>query len=337
MSGLKHNNIGLEEGRVTIVKPASILKLAVATGIYALLLYALYDEGFPFRRFSAGLAIAFVVFTLIWVWYVARQKTTSTFVEAERRVYRRNMLWTTAVLEFADIDSVTGVDVSEGYGRGTFYKIAMKSDVYGKGHRLTRTYGDTDDELSYMRLAAKPALDKMLAAVGGGENPEAGPATPIVPENPVHYRKSGANYVITYPKRIAGFLLVGAVLLLYGLFNGLGAIATVGAILVGVTFLFVARITLDTEMRVIRVGKAFGMREKRIPFDQFAGVYVVRSTTNGIYTGTTLFLRFEGEQPDVELARVYSTKGLKALERETEAIIHGVLEAMKDDGGPKVV
>lgn len=329
--GVNHKNMTVEDGRITIVNPLSIIQTLIAVAAYGGLLFVLVEDGFPFRRFTLPYLIAFLIFTAIFVLFLASRKTTTVFDAAERKVYRRNLLWSTAVLDFDDIAGVTAVAHSESGSSGEYYKISLKADPLGKGYRLTNLYSATDDEALYMRMAAMPALEKMFAgsaasgtegsveqAVGGR-----GDAVPELPENPVFYRKNGGKYVRLYFYRVLPFLIIGAAVVGQGVSSGKIQTVGFGLILMAVTALFPFRLILDTEDKLIRIGRVYGLWEKKVPFEQYDGIQVVRQTTNGIYTGTHLEMQFADGKGDFSVGWAYFTKKLDPLLRETEAVILG--------------
>lgn len=183
----RYPNVVVEENRVTIAMPFAWLGGIVATGIYLVLLYALVDDGFPFRRISLGYLIAFLIFTAAWLWYMAGRRVVTVFDAHDRRAHRRNLLYAMPSIDFADIAEITAVHA----GNTIFYKIALKTNKLGKGIRISASYQGTD--LEHLRLAQKalPAIDAMLAA--GNDSRAAAVNQAKLAENPACYIKTGSQ------------------------------------------------------------------------------------------------------------------------------------------------
>ena len=101
-----------------------------------------------------------------------------------------------------------------------------------------------------------------------------------------------------------------------------------------VTLILVFRVVLDIDKKVVETHRAFGFWVKTVPMEKFAGLSTTRTKVNGIYTGTSMEMHFDGG-PDLLLAKVFLTKKLAPLAKETNAIVGAALgrDVGTEDGG----
>lgn len=322
-SGFK--NVSVQADRVIVSRPFDVIGGGIATVLYVLFLYALFDDGFPLRRIETGYVIAFAVSTILWLWYMSGRRMTTIFDAAEGKVYRKNLFLTEKTLDFADLGGIVEVSHRADCSGGSYFKIATRANRFGKGYRLTKTYKGADTEFLYMRTAALPAIEAMAGLEGRTEEAKA----EVDLNNPVFYSKNGGLYARRFWRRPLFFLCLGLVIVVVGWRQpnvwtmGIGA-----AIAVIMLALPVTKVVLDTDNQVIRTYALLGLRERRrIPFADYLAVESTRTSTNGIYSGTTLEMRFAGEHKNVPLATAYFTRSLTALAAETEAILQGGVKA----------
>ena len=215
---MNHGNIRIEDGRAVVTKPFAVLSGVIATAAYGFVLFALFESGFVIRNVSLPLVIVFLVSTAAWVWYMAGRKIVTTFEAAEGRVYRRNFLYTTAVIDFSDIAGVFEMSESGDGGTSVYFRISLKSDEYGKGYRLTRSYAPTDDEAVYMKRTGLEALNVMIAGASQAGGGDGGPADAAgIPLTLVAYARTGNRFARTSWLGVGVFLLVGLVVIGRGL------------------------------------------------------------------------------------------------------------------------
>ncbi len=324
---MKFKNIAAGEKRITITKPFKIIPAVIATAIFAFILYALLEDGFPLRQTDTPYVVVFVVSTLVWLWYIARLKTTTIF-EAESGIIRRkNLLGFGKTLRFDQVADITLVVKDEGCWQGEFFKIAPKNDRFGKGYILTKTYSDFDDELEHLRHVIVPELRTMLGVAVEEEmqeNTEAGKsnAAPVPPEAPRFFSKSGGVYSRRFWRQIIFYLILALFFIIWGVASKNYIAAGVGAVFLLAACCFQAKVSLDTDTNMVRVYLCFGLWERTvIPFSQFVSIGSTRSSTNGIYGGTSLDMHFSGKIKTVPLAKVYFTKNLDSLAKEAETIL----------------
>lgn len=324
-------NIAMEDKRIAITMPFYWLRGIIATGIYGLFLFILIEDGFPLRHFSIGNLVVFLVTTAIWLWYVARQKTVTTFDAIDKKAYRRNPLYTMNEVDFADIAEITAVSESGTGGGGTYFKIALKKDRLGKGIRITDSYKETDLEMLRLTNTVLPAVAKMLEeAEGGGETAERKTG---FPENPSCYRKVDAHYVFNRAGRAMCVVLVGLAILALGLYKGEWVLWAAGIAIALYSLVIIVAIDMDTAARTITLNRAFGLWKKSLPMKRFVAINITRSHTNGFYTGTTAAMEFAEPEQTADLAWAYFTKKLSVLVDESNAIIFGSLDSGEASGG----
>lgn len=325
--GLGGRTVDISENAISVTIPFFWLKGVVATAIYVLLVGIIVLEG-PGTFLTPSYLIAILVFTLVWVWYMARQRVVTVFDAFAKKVYRRNMLYCMKEVDFADIAEIARVHET-GMGNDVyFYRIALKENRLGKGLALTDTYREDDAALAYFSGVALPAIENMLGkAVGAGAGGEA-----VSLENVRSYVRVGERYVRTRRWSRVGILLAGIALVVIGIVNGGRGYGVIGGMAVVYSFIMIYTVILDTGSREIVVGRAFGLWKKVYPMARFAGIETVRSHTNGIYGGTTARVTFENPGASFPLAYYYFTGRLSVLVDETTAII---VSAMGDGGDAK--
>lgn len=314
-------NVSVRDGRVVVVSQLRLFAAAASTLLYCLILYGLGEDGFPVRRSLTAYWVTFLVATPVWLWYLAQQKATTVFNAAERLVRRRNLLWPMKALPFDDVDGITEVGHEEGGATGSYFRIALKGNRYGKGHLLTKAYSGADPELLYLRAVAIPAIQRMIHPEG---EPTAEPDRGVDPGNPRFYSKIGGKYVRRFGRAIVFLLAAGGCIAALGLRDGNGWTVGLGASLAALSLMCTAKIGLDTDTRLVRVYMAFGLWEQRTaPFSDYVAVEATRNSGGGIYRSTRLEMRFEGKHRNVPLAMVYFTGSLAPLADETDAIVRG--------------
>ena len=106
---MRHKNVTVHTDRVTVILPFTWVGALVATAVYALVLYALYEDGFLRRPTVLAYPITFAVATLLWLWYMAKRRIVRTFNAANRSVERKNILWREKMLRFDDVAAVSEV------------------------------------------------------------------------------------------------------------------------------------------------------------------------------------------------------------------------------------
>lgn len=321
MAESEFKNVSVQADRVVVSQPFDLLGGVIATALYVLILYALFEKGFPLRQIRTGFIIAFAITTAIWLWYMAGRRMTTVFDAAEGKVFRRNLFRTEKVLDFTALDGIVEVSHGAGYSGGSYFKIAPKANRFGKGYRLTRTYKGADTEFLYMRTVAIPAIE----AMAGLEGRAVEAAAEVDLDSPGFYTKAGGHYVRRFWRRPLVFLCFGLALAAFG-WSGANnwAIGTGLGIALVMLLLPVSKLVLDTDDKVISTYHMLGLRQKqRIPFADYLAVESTRTRINGIYTGTTLEMRFAGDHKNLPLATVYFTGSLGGLAAETEAILQG--------------
>ena len=314
-------NLEINGDVITMKTSLRLMKTLVATGVYGIILYALLEDGFPFRTFTLPYLIVFLVATLPWGWYVSRQKTTTSFVPGEKTVYRRNLLHTTHTLPFSEIAGLTRVLDSSG---DVFFKIALKKDPLGAGLRVTDNYRDGDTEYEFFRTKALGAVEAMLESDAPSQQDEPAPAT--LPDTPLRYRKTGPVYERRVWKGVCGTVAFGLVVMAQGIRSGKAGWALFGIGIMLFSLVIINSIVLDTANRKILIGRAFGLWKKSYAMERFTGVNLKRSYTNGIYTGTTTSLEFADPHASVVMSHNFITSGLDVLVDETTAIITATMK-----------
>lgn len=311
-------NIDVSERQITITKPFKIIPGVIATLIFAIILYALVEDGFPLRHIRTPYLIALVVSTLVWTWYVARLKTTTVFDADSRTICRKNLFGMGKTLRFDEVADITLVIKDEGSWQGEYFKISAKNNRFGKGYILTKTYSDFDDELEHLRHVVVLEIRTILGVVEEGVDttnaqPEEGrtqTGIPALPEAPRFFSKSGAVYSRRFWRQIMFYVIVALGFLIWGLVDKNYFAAGVGAIFLIAACCMPAKVSLDTDTNMVRLFLCFGYWQRTvIPFDQFVSIGSTRNTTNGIYNGTSLDMHFSGKTKNVTLAKVYF-KGL---------------------------
>lgn len=315
---LRHPNITIEANRVTVTSPFYWLKGIIAIGVYCVFMYALLDEGAA-RILSPGFAIAFLIATALMVWYVARQKTVAVFDGFEKRLYRRNMLYTMNEADFSDIAEVVSISESGTGGSGIHFKVAFKEDRLGKGLPVTQSYRESDEEFQYFVEFALPAINAMLAEAEGAGAERTAAAVSL--DNPTFYTKEGARYVRRRWAPVLATIAVGAFVFVIGAAKGEAVLYGAGIVAMLFSLLIIHTITFDIERKTITFGRAFGKWNSVFSMDRYTGIQVTRTHTNSIYTGTTAAMLFENPEKTVDLARGYFTRKLSVLVEESKAII----------------
>lgn len=307
------------DGRVVVLLPLRRLAAAVATLAYCGLLYVFVEDGFPVHNRAPAYWIAFAIVTAIWLWYMARLKTTTVFDAADGSVRRRNLLMPVKSFAFDEVAEIVEVRHEEGMYKGSYFKIAPKANRYGKGYRLTKTYSGADPELIAMRTVVVPAIQAMLRPAGAAAT-EQTQATDL--DTPRFYRRRGGKYARRFWRTSACFLAAGVAAAIFGIRDGNAWTTGFGIFLLVVPCVLTTKIVLDTDARLVRVYSLFGLRERRsVPFSAYLAVEATRNSGNGIYVGTNLEMRFDGEYANVPLAMAFFTGSLAGLADETEAIV----------------
>lgn len=320
-AGPAYRKVIVEENRVSLTVSLDWLRAGLATAAYAFILYALFDYGFPHRRFSLTSLVVFLAFSAAWLWYVARQKSVAVFDANDRKVHRRNLLYGLPDIDFSEIAEITAVGESGGGSGGTYFKIAFKADKLGKGVRITDNYRGTDLEFVHLTQKALPAITAMLEA----DNAGAPDRSAGLVENPSRYVKTGSQYVQKRWGRIGGAIAIGLVLLVYGFQKGAFGLCLGGAAVLLYSVFVVNVVVLDTAAKTITLAKAFGFWKSTYAMERFVGISVTRTHTNGLYSGTSADIEFANPAKTVQLAHVYFTKGLSVLVDESNAIINHAL------------
>lgn len=321
-------NMEINGDVVTMKTSLRLMKTLVATGIYGVILYALLEDGFPFRTFTLPYLIVFLIATAIWGWYVSRQKTTTTFVPGEKTVYRRNLIRTTHTLPFSEIAGLTRVLDADG---DVFYKIALKKDPLGAGLRVTDNYRDGDAEYEFFKSKVLGTAEAMIEADAPEREDKANtPAT--LPETPLRYRKTGPLYERRVWKGPATAISLGAAVVLIGAQTGRGPLALLGVAVMLFSLVSLNYTALDTANRKIIIGRAFGFWKKSYAMERFVGINLKRSYTNGFYTGTSTNLEFADPHASVMMSHNFITRGLDVLVDETTAIITATMNDRQADG-----
>lgn len=316
-------NVTRTQDTLTISQPFDVIGGVIATALYALILYALFDDGFPLRQVRTGYVIAFAITTAIWVWYMAGRRIVTVFDATAGKMYRKNLLRTVKALNFADIDGIVEVFQRADCTGGRYYKIAPKANPYGKGYRLTKTYPGGNikfpdiAELYDMRVAVIPAIEEMVGLKGRAE------AAEVDLDSTAFYSRVGRQYIRRFWRRPLVFLCFGLALAAFGWGEANNwAVVTGLGIAAAMLLLPVSKLVLDTDEQVVLTYNLLGLREqRRIPFADYLAVESTRNSTNGIYTGTALEMCFDGDHKNVPLATVYFTSSLAGVAAETEAII----------------
>lgn len=106
---LPHPNVQVEDDRVTVTMPFSWLKGVLATAIYGVIFFAVVSDGFPIQTFTLPYVIVFGVSTLLWLWYISRQRAVVVFDGFESQAHRRNLFYALGSIDFTDIAEVASV------------------------------------------------------------------------------------------------------------------------------------------------------------------------------------------------------------------------------------
>lgn len=323
-------NIHVSERQITITKPFKIIPGVIATLIFAIVLYALVEDGFPLRHVKTPYLVALVVSTLVWAWYVARLKTTTVFDADSRTIRRKNLFGLAKTLRFGEVADITLVIKDEGCWQGEYFKISLKNNRFGKGYILTKTYSDFDDELEHLRHVVVPEIRTILDVAEEGidtmnAQPEEGrtqTGIPVLPEAPRFFSKSGGVYSRRFWRQITFYSILALFFIIWGLADKNYIAAGLGAVFLIAASCMQSKVSLDSDTNMVRVFLCFGFWQKSvIPFSQFVSIGSTRSSTNGIYNGTSLDMHFSGQTKNVTLAKVYFTGSLDGLAMEAETII----------------
>jgi hypothetical protein len=327
---MNYKNVAVSDRQVTITKPFKIIPGVIATLIFGIFLYALVEDGFPLRHTRTPYLVVFVAATLIWLWYVARLKTTTVFDAESGTIRRKNLFGLGKTLRFDQVADVTLVVKDEGCWQGEYFKLSPKNNRFGKGYILTKTYSDFDEELEHLRHGVVPELRRMLGVVEEGtaatdaqpEERRKQTDTPTLPEAPRFFSKSGGVYSRRFWRQITFYSVLALGFIVWGLADKNYIAAGLGAVFLIAACCFPAKVSLDTDTNTVRLFLCFGFWQRHvIPFSQFVTIGSTRSSTNGIYNGTSLEMHFSGKTKNVTLARVYFTGGLDGLATEAETIV----------------
>jgi len=239
------------------------------------------------------------------------------FSRQDERIYRSYGVGRKELARFSEIRNI------ELAGGSPSYRMYLKSDPYGKGINLLTPA--TPKAIQEFDQNLMPALQKMLH-ISDAEVVQ----LPVDLANLKYYTRKGNTFTLLRHFEIGWniFLLCLAILFLY-----LG-VTTKNAVLIyciiPMTLIAMGLLThtrkFDTATKVFTHSIAF-FYKKAYRFDQFIRFLAVRTSVNGMYSGTDIKLVFQndkGKEETVKLLNMRKTKKIEQFMQETKEIMSAV-------------
>ncbi|XZF14540.1 hypothetical protein ACTHGU_00235 [Chitinophagaceae bacterium MMS25-I14] len=305
----------IEPGKVTLQPKFVLVVLSIVIAVIFLVL-----QGIMFFLVPGGGMSLFFIFTVIVFMVpllIGLQK--AVFDGASHTFYRSILGYQFGKIPFADIAHVSTV-THTGMSTGEHFKLAPKNNIHGAGVTLSLAYRKNAKQYKIWTSEIMPAINGMLKTG----------AMPVVNVQQVvtdftFYKNDGSNYTaftLSGPAQARSALL-GAGLIAIGVFGfktnfdtGKDMLYVAGFIIVGVILFsttFNKIVITATEVSKIRF---FGLYKTKRPISSFINFLVLRSRTNGIYTGTEVIMQCKG-QSNLVLRNFYSTKNIDRFMLET--------------------
>ena len=264
-----------------------------------------------------------IIFFLI-VGYFASQ-ISIVFDENEKAVYKKIFFIKKRLYDFEELHDIVLVNSN----MGVYYKITSTRDKYGKGIRLSPSYGsiNSKDILEFQeRVLIR--LQQMLSAQ---TSPQV--KNPAVISNTFNYYSiENSVYRLKTSKKLmfwAVIVLVGAIYFNVKSPFDVNTHPPVGEYLVRAfgflfppiaAFIATRKLVFDANTQTIRIVYAFNGFKEEFAFSDFLRFQITHSRYNGIYSDTTVSLVFNSGKM-LELKSFYKTKKIQDFVDETEVIL----------------
>lgn len=315
---LAHPNILVEDNRVTVTGTLPLMRVLIPFLLYVTAVLILLETGLA--EAAVVPCVLFAVSTLLLAACLSEARVVTVFDGFEKTVHRRNLIRRMAGIPFPDIDRIALVDEAG----AAFYEIALKKNRLGKGVRLTRNYGNGDEEFLYLALRALPLVSAMLGYPDRDSDPRA------AVENPVFYSRDGDKYILTmWRNQILDLVLLAFAVFAFTWLDGWMKWAMLGMVCFTVFafFAMTSRVVIDSKEKTISFSGPCGISGATFSLERYAGISFAREHADGIYADTGAFVEFRDPPAKADLGWGVGTRKLSALVDETEAIIAAVAGA----------
>ncbi|MGB4773591.1 MAG: hypothetical protein WBP45_00325 [Daejeonella sp.] len=322
----KRNKFIINQNTITVYPYYE--RLPIIVGFTALciipLSFALFFAQKPYDSTSNRYLYSSVIFFVFIIGLFLTQSII--FDENKKAVFRRIFMMKKRIYNFDEVYGVVPVTLNK--QGGIYYKITSKKDKYGKGIRISPGYRSANHKY------AIEFQEKVLTRVQQMLNSSILPAITNLAGIYDFKYYSIENSVYRLKMRKTGLLWAVIVLAVAIYFNvkfppDFSVRWPIGQYIIwGFGFLFppiaafvsTHKLVFDCNTQTIRSVYAFNSFKKEFPFADFVRFQIVRSSTNGIYSDTRIWLVFTSGKM-FALKSFYRTRKIEGFINETEAIL----------------